>query len=125
MLSDYQYFALSQIGVFAFGALCAFALYFFASTARSILERLRGSAHGLWLGAAAAYAVAAAPFSSGSPFAWLVPFWVLFAVFLASLIYGVFAFAGNRWVHLAQLVELPCAAFILLIGSMTIGHDWL
>ena len=125
MLSEYQWFAMSQFGIYALGSLCAFLLYFGASKSPSAMQRLRTSAHGLWLLGAAGYAVLVAPASTGAVFAWLLPFWAMIVIFLASLIYGVFAFDGSRWVHLFQLVELPCAFVIWLVGSMTISHDWL
>ena len=123
MLSQYQAFALSHVAVFAIGVAGAFLIYFMASKAAALAQRMRTAAHGVWLLAAAAYPVLVAPFSISFPFAWLLPFWILMVIFVASLIYGVAAFEGSRWTHLFQVVEIPCALLILLIGTMTIGHD--
>jgi hypothetical protein len=123
MLSQYQAFATSHVAPFAIGAVGAFLIYFMASKAAARAQRMRTSAHGIWLLAAAVYPVLVAPFSISSPFVWLLPFWILMVIFVVSLIYGVAAFEGSRWVHLFQVVEAPCALLILLIGTMTIGHD--
>jgi len=123
LLSDYQRFALSQIGLAAIGATSAFLIYFIGSKASGLANRFRTSAHAALLLVASLYAVFVAPYSASLVFAWLLPFWILMVIFVVSLIYGIAAFEGSRWIHAFQLIEIPCAFWILLVGTMTIGHD--
>jgi hypothetical protein len=46
-------------------------------------------------------------------------------LFVVSVVYSLIFFKGPRAIHLLQLVQLPSALLIWLIGGMTISHEWI
>jgi len=98
--------------------------YFVLSKDPSIRRRTLAASHGAILLMAVGYAFAASHWSTfGNSDAYSWPFFLLLLLFLAAVGYGFFAFKGTRIVHVLQLVQLPAAFWLAVIGGMTIAHD--
>jgi len=125
-MDRYQLFALSQMWIPMFAGAVIWFVYFLVSEAESSTRRLSAAAHGVLLLLAALYAVAISPWSAGWRNGYVVPFLLILGLAAMSLIYSFSQFKGRRaTVHVLLLLLLPSAAWIWLIGTMTITHDWL
>ena len=99
-------------------------VYFVKAPALSIVRRLGVSVHGALL--AWLYAVALGVDLLGfSRESFAVPFWVAFALPVASAVFALATFRGNRALHLFQLLLLACATWTFVVGTMAITGNWL
>ena len=100
------------------------AAYFVLSKDPSMLRRLLAASHGVFLLMAIGYAFVASHWSTFDTwhiYAW--PFYLLLLLFVVTVGYGLFAFRGSRIVHVLQLLQLPSAYWLAIIGGMAIAHD--
>ena len=124
MLTEYQQFALTMASPVFLILVAVFVVYLIVSRGASLKRRFETAAHTLLLILASVYTILVAPYSGRLTGLWVLPFGLLLLAFLVSLIYSFTHFEGSPYVHLCQLIELPCAAYLFLIGLMTISHDW-
>jgi hypothetical protein len=125
VLTEYQQFALATASPVLLILVMIFVVYLIVSRGATFKRRFETAAHTLLVILASLYAIVVAPYSGHLTGLWVVPFGLLLLAFLVSLIYSFTHFEGSRFVHLCQLLELPCAAYVFFIGLMTISHDWL
>jgi hypothetical protein len=126
MPTGYQIFAINQAGLVLLVPTAVSVCYYMSARTYPTAQRLLWAAHGVLLLIAFAYAVAVSPWSDHGRWGVLIwPFWILLGLFVVALAYSVIWFQGNRAVHFLQLLQVPSAAFIWLIGTMVITHDWI
>lgn len=98
--------------------------YFVLSKDPSMGRRALAASHGVVLLAAVGYAFVASHWSTlETADMYSSPFFLLLFLFLVAVGYGLFAFRGSRIVHVLQLLQLPSAYWLALIGGMAIAHD--
>ena len=126
MLTDYQWFALQQAWPVLVMLPPVAALYYFAGQPRHPARRRLAASPPLFLLAAYGYALAVAPragpLRAGD---WIGPFWFLLVLFLVAEGYCLARFDGNGWTHALQLLLVPAAVLVWVLGTMTITQRWL
>lgn len=120
MLNNYQQSTLGESSFVLLFLAALSAVYWFKS--RSIVK----SSHGLILIFGYLYAVLISAHTEiGAHVTYYWPLWVLLIVGLVVAGFSCTLFNGRRWVHLIHIFTLASAAWLLFVGSMAIGHDWL
>lgn len=125
-MTDYQLFALGEIWPALLVPLLTSITYYSLSPESRFGRRMLDAAHGILLVFAFAYAVAVSPYSTyQNAQSWIWPFWMLLGLFVVAVVHTLLRFRGNHWIHVVQLLLLPSAFLLWLVGTMTITHDWL
>jgi hypothetical protein len=84
------------------------------------------SLHGVILISGYIYAVIISEYTNhGSSNYYYWPFWGLLLLGLVVAGVSFTLFKGERWVHSVHIFTLLSAAWLWLVGSMRIAHDWL
>lgn len=126
MLTDYQWFALQQSWPVLVMLPPVALLYYVADRRHDRVSRGLAASPALLLLLAYGYALAVAPLAG--PLAaggWIGPFWFLLALFLVAEGYCLARFNGNGWTHALQLLLVPAAVLVWILGTMTINQRWL
>ncbi len=126
MLTDYQWFALRQVWPVLVMLPPVAVLYYVAGRRGDRLRRSLAASPPLLLLLAYAYALGVAPragdLGAGDR---IGPFWFLLALFVVAEGYCLARFNGNGWTHALQLLLVPGAVLVWILGTMTINQRWL
>lgn len=104
---------------------CVFVSAFFYWKTRNILK----SAHGVLIIVAYVYSGVIRHYSAyGASIGFYIPMYIILILSLGSVFYSLNSFKGKRWQNLFlgfHLFTVSSGLFILFVGSMAIGHDWI
>lgn len=116
-MTDYQLFALGEIWPALLVPLLTSITYYSLSPESRFGRRLLDAVPGILLVLAFAYAVAVSPYSTyENAQSWIWPFWMLLGLFVVAVVHTLLRFRGNRWIHVVQLLLLPSAFLLWLVG---------
>lgn len=124
-MSDYQTSAFGQLFIPLFVSAVTAFVYYAKAAGSNVWQRILFTLHSVALCLAAIYAVLIAPWSSGQWEFLIWPFYLLLVCFLLGFVYTLAKYNGPRELHFYQLAQVPSAAMIWFVGTMTITHDWI
>jgi hypothetical protein len=99
-------------------------IYFVSDKSSPVVMRLLCSAHGL-LGAVLFASAIAISYAGRASRNLENPYARLFIVPVISIVLSFIFFRGNKVVHLLQIFNLAFLLWALVVGTMSIGADWI